>query len=155
MYDRFPSIASGSADECLTGWSAVAQNLSSRVGASGVLAIESYPAVNLNEIENALRPFFPSARFLRTERFLRPPSVINEMVEPTLGDDPVFGQMNCIAIEDWEQPRHGNRIGWLAGLAMAASCVVISLARVCLMTLSISGFTSSNGRTCAFSRSVT
>jgi hypothetical protein len=31
--------------------------------------------------------------------------------------------LNCIAIEDWEQHRHGNRIGWLAGLAMAASCV--------------------------------
>jgi hypothetical protein len=31
--------------------------------------------------------------------------------------------LNCVAIEDWEQHRTGNRIQWLAGLAMAASCI--------------------------------
>ena len=31
--------------------------------------------------------------------------------------------LNCVAIEDWEQHRGGNRVGWLAGLAMAASGV--------------------------------
>ena len=31
--------------------------------------------------------------------------------------------LNCVAIEDWEQHRRGNRIRWLAGLAIAASCL--------------------------------
>jgi hypothetical protein len=31
--------------------------------------------------------------------------------------------LNCVAIEDWEQHRRGDRVGWLAGLAIAASCV--------------------------------
>ena len=30
--------------------------------------------------------------------------------------------LNCVAIEDWEQHRRGNRVGWLAGVAIAASC---------------------------------
>ncbi|MFY9852251.1 MAG: hypothetical protein WAK26_00055 [Terracidiphilus sp.] len=97
MYDRFPSIPSGSADECLTGWTAVGEHLSRRVGFGGVIAIESYPAANLDEIQNALQPFFPSARSVRTESFLRLPTEINEMVGPTLGDDPVFGRMNSIS----------------------------------------------------------
>jgi hypothetical protein len=31
--------------------------------------------------------------------------------------------LNCVAIEDWEQHRRGNRVAWLAGVAIAASCV--------------------------------
>jgi hypothetical protein len=31
--------------------------------------------------------------------------------------------LNCVAIEDWEQHRRGDRVGWLAGVAIAASCV--------------------------------
>lgn len=33
--------------------------------------------------------------------------------------------LNCVAIEDWEQQRHGNRVRWLAGLVIAASCISI------------------------------
>ena len=31
--------------------------------------------------------------------------------------------LNCVAIEDWEQCRPGNRIRWLAGLCIAGSCL--------------------------------
>ena len=31
--------------------------------------------------------------------------------------------LNCVGIEDWEQQRGGSRVRWLAGLAMAASCL--------------------------------
>jgi len=105
VYDRFPSIASGTADECLAGWNAVGEHLSRRVGSCGVIAIESYPAVNLDEIQDALRQFFPGTRFVCTESFLRPPTEINEMVGPVLGDDPVFGQMNSIEIADFFDPQ--------------------------------------------------
>ena len=105
MYDRFPCIASGSADECLAGWTAIGEHLSRRVGSRGVIAVESYPAVNLDEIQNALRQFFPGARFVCTESALRTPTEINEMVRPVLGDDPVFGQMNSIEIADFFDPQ--------------------------------------------------
>jgi hypothetical protein len=31
--------------------------------------------------------------------------------------------LNCVAIEDWEQQHQGHRVQWLAGLALAASCL--------------------------------
>jgi mannose-6-phosphate isomerase class I len=105
VYDRFPNIASGSADECLSGWSAVGENLRRGVGTAGVVVIECYPAVNLDEIQHALRQSFPAARLIRTDVLLRPPVEINEMVEPVLGDDPVFGQMNSIEIADFFDPK--------------------------------------------------
>ncbi len=105
MYDRFPSIALGSADECLTGWNAIGEYLGHRVGSRGAIVIESYPAVNLSEIQNALQQSFPAARFVCTENFLRPPTEIDEMVGPALGDDPVFGQMNSIEIADFFDPQ--------------------------------------------------
>jgi hypothetical protein len=33
--------------------------------------------------------------------------------------------LNCIAIEDWEQPRDRNRIRWLVGLVIAGSCLSV------------------------------
>jgi mannose-6-phosphate isomerase class I len=105
VYDRFPSIASGSAAECLTGWNAVGEHLSRSVGSRGVIAIECYPAVNLDEIQKALRKFFPGARFFSTENLLLPPTEIDKMVRPSLGDDPVFGLMNAIEIADFFDPK--------------------------------------------------
>lgn len=105
MYDRFPSIASGDTNECLTGWNAIGEHLSRRVGSCGVVTVESYPAVNLDEIQNALQQFVPRTRFVRAESFLRPPTEINEMVGPILGDDPVFGQVSSIEIADFFDPK--------------------------------------------------
>ena len=31
--------------------------------------------------------------------------------------------LNCVAIEDWEQHRDGNRVRWIAGMAIAAGCL--------------------------------
>ena len=33
--------------------------------------------------------------------------------------------LNCLAIEDWEQHRHGGRIRWLSGIAIAAGCIIL------------------------------
>jgi hypothetical protein len=33
--------------------------------------------------------------------------------------------LNCVAIEDWEQRHPGNRIQWLAALAMTAGCLAL------------------------------
>jgi mannose-6-phosphate isomerase class I len=104
LYDRFPSVAVGTSEECLSGWGAIAAQLRSKVGSRGALVVECYPGVHLGEIERALRPAFPGAAVLNTETLLRPPQVIDAMLDPLLGDDPVFGRMNELEIADFFDP---------------------------------------------------
>ena len=104
MYDRFPYIPAGTADECIAGWKGIAAWLSSRLGAKGVLAVECYPGVHLAELERGLRPSFPDATFLSTETLLRSPAEIDALLAPLLGDDPVFARMNRIEIADFFDP---------------------------------------------------
>ncbi len=104
MYDRFPYVAAGGVDECVVGWPAIGAALHGRLGTARVLAIECYPGTRLAEVEQGLRPCFPKATFLNTETLLREPAAIDQMLEPLLGDDPVFGRMNTIEIEDFFDP---------------------------------------------------
>ena len=104
MYDRFPYVAAGGVDECVVGWPAIGAALHGRLGTARVLAIECYPGTRLAEVEQGLRPCFPKATFVNTEALLREPAAIDQMLEPLLGNDPVFGRMNTIEIEDFFDP---------------------------------------------------
>lgn len=101
MYDRFPSIALGRADECLSGWAAIGEWMKRRIGDKGTIVVECYPGVRCDEIRSALGPSLPGAGFLCTDSLLRSPKAIGAMVGPALGVDPVFGQMNSIEIADF------------------------------------------------------
>ncbi len=101
MYDRFPCVESGSATECLSGWPAIGAELSERVGGGGLIAVECYPGVHLEEVRMGLRQAIPGANFLCTDSLFRPSQEIEELLDPLLGDDPVFGEMNSIEIADF------------------------------------------------------
>jgi len=101
LYDRFPCVEAGSAEECLTGWAQIGAHLRDRIGARGKLVVECYPGVNLAEVKRGLQQALPEARFIDATELLRPQEEITAMVEPVLGDDPVFGRMNAIEIEDF------------------------------------------------------
>ncbi len=104
MYDRFPCVEAGSADECLTGWAEIGAHLHERIPPRGKLVVECYPGVHLEEVERGLRKAMPAARFIDTTSLLRSPAEIAAMLEPVLGDDPVFGRMNSIEIADFLDP---------------------------------------------------
>lgn len=103
MYDRFPFIPAGRAEECRTGWATIGRELAERCG-GGRLALECYPGVHIQEVAEGIRPAFPNATFLFTHDLLRPAAEIVRMLDPVLGDDPVFGRMNSIEIADFFQP---------------------------------------------------
>lgn len=101
MYDRFPYVASGSRDECLTGWPAACEAIRSRMHPGTAVVIECYPGVFLEEMRRALAAAMPEATLVCTLELFRDAEEIDRMLEPSLGDDPVFGVMNSIAIEDF------------------------------------------------------
>jgi mannose-6-phosphate isomerase class I len=104
VYDRFPCIDSGAAAECRSGWSAIGRELKEQLASGGLMVIECYPGVHVEEIRTALGQAMPETHVLCTEALFRPPREIDAMLDPVLGDDPVFGRMNSIEILDFFDP---------------------------------------------------
>lgn len=101
MYDRFPFIQAGSHNECLAGWHQIGQFIRSHVCPGTVTTVECYPGVLLEELRRELSAAFPEATFIYTPDLFRSATAINRILEPFLGDDPVFGIMNAIEIADF------------------------------------------------------
>jgi mannose-6-phosphate isomerase class I len=104
LYDRFPYIPSGSCEECMEGWPEIIRTIRSRMGSTSVLVIECYPGVFLEELRCELSAGLRNAAFVYTPDLFRPSSEIDRMLEPLLGDDPVFGMMNSIEVDDFFDP---------------------------------------------------
>ena len=106
-YDKFPSVAvRSSASVCQIGWSAIAERLRTAASASNscVVCVECYPGVSVEEIERILTEGLRPTTVIATRSLLKPSEQINAMLAPYLGDDPVFGRMNGIVLEDFFDP---------------------------------------------------
>src|SRR5580693_6967033 len=104
LYDRFPTIPSGLREECIEGWPAIAGAIGSRMGARSVIVVECYPGTFLQEIHRELSLALGNAAFVSTPGLFRPAAAVDAMLEPLLGDDPVFGMMNSMGIEEFFDP---------------------------------------------------
>jgi len=70
-------------------------------GARAVVAVELYPGVLDQEVDEALAAGLKPAAVISTSKLLKPVNEIDTMLAPYLGDDPVFGRMNGIVLEDF------------------------------------------------------
>jgi mannose-6-phosphate isomerase class I len=100
LYDRFPYIPCGPRGDCLAGWDEIVAAFKAR-SSSAPIVIECYPGVFLNELKEAFVSRLPDAKLVCTEDLFRTPAEIDELVAPWLGDDPVFGMMNAVEIQDF------------------------------------------------------
>lgn len=103
-YDKFPFVkVSDSADEVATGWTSIAGRLQTVLDNRKrfVLCVECYPGAFVNEIRQAFVENLRPARVFESEKFFKSGAEINRLLEPVLGDDPVFGRMNGIRLDDF------------------------------------------------------
>ena len=88
--------------ETWVGWPAILERLKPlAAGNPSVLCVECYPGAFEQSIRHALEQGLRPAEVIYTPDLLRPPKEIDEMLEGVLGDDPVFGHMNEITLDNF------------------------------------------------------
>jgi mannose-6-phosphate isomerase class I len=124
-YDKFPiTSVFTSGSDCWEGWPAIIDRLRPyTTEANSVVCLECYPGVLETTLRRALEEGLKPAAVIETIDLLRSSSAIERMVGDVLGDDPVFGRMNRIQIEDFfDEGKLGNAhdrvANWTQGLLL-------------------------------------
>ena len=103
MYDKQPYIAvSSNSSDCRIGWEAIGNSLRESIaGGRRIVCIECYPGVFVKEVRDRLASSLHPAKVIATEDLFLPAAELDRRVAPMLTDDPVFGVMNGIEIDDY------------------------------------------------------
>ena len=102
-YDKYPCVPiDTSGSECLTGWPQILQRLNGLASLNKCVAcVECYPGTFERAIKKILgEGLHPSAEIF-TPDLLKPAIKVDTMLQGVLGDDPVFGRMSAIRLEDF------------------------------------------------------
>jgi len=88
-----------------------------------VLCVECYPGVFERMMRDKLRNALQPAELIYAPGLLKPVPEVNRMLQGVLGDDPVFGRMNDITVEDFFDPARLTAArekvaGWRGGLLL-------------------------------------
>mgnify|MGYP006425628613 CR=1 FL=1 len=105
-YDKAPFVdVSRHADAACSGWRAIGEMLGRALeqkSKSAVVTVECYPGVFVQDVINGLKQSFPAAAFYESRAGFKDAGEIDKLVAPFLGDDdPVFGYMTCLRLEDF------------------------------------------------------
>lgn len=106
MYDSRPYVpVSSHPEDCRVGWDSIAHALRESLNSRrSIVCIECYPGVLVHDVCEQLAALLKPSLLISTENLLLAPAILNERVAPMLTDDPVFGVMNCIEIEEFFDP---------------------------------------------------
>ena len=94
-YDRFPSIAAGAREGCAVGWDEIAR----RLAGTRVVAVETYPGVRPAAM-SALAGALGSDMLVDTAAMLLPAAAIERLSRDDVTDDPVFGRLTRLRLDD-------------------------------------------------------
>ncbi|MDQ0469868.1 class I mannose-6-phosphate isomerase [Labrys wisconsinensis] len=107
-YDKRPSVVVPDAGHgaAVRGWAAVAERLGAAIGggAAGVLTVDAYPGVDLDEIAAALGRALPDLAVFGVRDAMKEPAAIEAMLARFLTTDRVFGYMAPFRMEEFFRP---------------------------------------------------
>ena len=102
-HDKYPTIPiTPSSSDCTVGWESVLEHLGGCK--PGVLCVECYPGVHVEEIELAIVSSLRPSQVFRSSEAMKPASDLEKMLSPFFTEDPVFGRMNGLRVEDFMDP---------------------------------------------------
>ncbi len=105
-YDKYPSVhVDTSSSETWVDWRAIADRLKPEtVKNPCVLCVECYPGAFEQSIRQAFEQALRPVEVIYTPELLKAPKEVDQMLEGVLGDDPVFGRMNEITLQEFFEP---------------------------------------------------
>lgn len=133
-YDKFPFVpVLGCGAESWEGWPRILERLKAfSTSEAFVISVECYPGAFEKELTSTLEEGLRPTGIIRTSELQKSAPEIELMLGDVLGDDPVFGRMNELQLEDFFDPRklararehvrHWNR-GLLVIIGTGASLV--------------------------------
>lgn len=125
-YEKFPSIRVPVGLESVwQGWREIVGRIAVGIARGArKIAVEIYPGVFEKEVlqvfEEGLRP----TRIFRTRDCWKTPTEIDAMVSGDLTDDPVFGRISRLTIEDFVDPRHTAQVREASRLAQGVTLIL-------------------------------
>jgi mannose-6-phosphate isomerase class I len=104
-YDKTPRISVPAPGGVWRGWRDILQVFNAEFQrGKRCVSIECYPAVYEDEIAEAIAEALPDARVIRTRDALLRPAEIEALVSRDLTDDPVFGRISGMRLDDFFDP---------------------------------------------------
>jgi mannose-6-phosphate isomerase class I len=105
-YEQRPVVVVGREDEVRSGWADVGAIIAAdaRRGDRCVVAVDCYPGVNAGEVRDALATALAPVMVVSSEDALQSADDLSRMLAPYLGDDPVFGRMSPLGLEQFFAP---------------------------------------------------
>jgi mannose-6-phosphate isomerase class I len=99
-YDKLATIPiSSSGSECAVGWHQVLKRILE--GRPRIVCVECYPGAHIDNLEREISSAFQPCQVIRASEIFKSSAEIDKMLAPFLTDDPVFGRMNGLRIEDF------------------------------------------------------
>jgi mannose-6-phosphate isomerase class I len=95
-YDRAPFVEAGNSSDLDIGWDSIAR----RLWAAPVVVIDTYPGVHRADIAQLVPRLGPELAVC-VEDALKPEDEIEKMIGPELSNDPVFGRLTSMKLEDF------------------------------------------------------
>lgn len=103
-FDKLPRVSVEGFDG-YSGWAEIVDELKNKLAGSTtgkkVIIVECYPGVSIGNINEHLRKAFEGARFFDIAEAMKPSDEIEKLVYPFVTDDPVFGYMTPLSIENF------------------------------------------------------
>ena len=112
-YDKSPFVqVTGSDAGCFAGWMEISGKLAATMGSDrAILCVECYPGADLAEIEQGLLAYLKPAFVIRTATCFKSEEQLDALLQPYLGgDDPVFGRMNGVMLQDFLDAEKVNAV---------------------------------------------
>ncbi len=103
-FDKFPEVVVHGYNGC-EGWTEIISELTEKVQSKKlekqVIVFESYQGVLITPIVEKLKAAFPKARFFDVTEALLPKDELDKLLYPFVTDDPVFGYMTSLTLNDF------------------------------------------------------